>query len=145
MSENETVEAPFMSREATFPILTTPYYQAVGLPYKDNNLTMYIILPRKHGRKALDKVISLMTPEEHARLQHNSTYDRVTILIPKLKIDVRFELSEPLKNLGISSIFNPEESDFSNLFETEVSNLFRCNFDLIFILLFSEKHQENFN
>jgi len=90
---------------------------AVGMPYKDSDLSMVIILPnKKDGLNNLEKKIANVNLLEIA---NKMTVKDVDIRLPKFTIESEFNLNDPLKKMGMSTMFS-DAAEFGDLFEEEI-------------------------
>lgn len=88
--------------------------QIVSLPYKNQDLSLMIILPRsKTGIEALEK--KLVTKDLSA-LSRNLRSVEVILSLPKFKIETTMDLNDPLKELGMGIIFS-DGAQFPNMLE----------------------------
>ena len=69
------------------------------------------------------ELLDSLTGEELAQLLSNPEADVVQTAIPKFRTENNLELSEPLKNLGVTSAFDQNMADFSELGQYEGGNL----------------------
>ncbi|CAD7012757.1 serine protease inhibitor 42Dd [Ceratitis capitata] len=128
ISENESVKVEYMNQKAKFGFA---YFeeldcQALELPYKDSDLSMLVLLPsEREGLKSLGEKLKSVNLLELAGNLDNS--EEIVVKLPKFKVEFEVELTDTLKKLGISKIFN-DDADFSNMLESpeelRVSNIF---------------------
>ena len=81
----------------------TPYYKSICLPYKDSYHSMVIVLPRQSD--VFDMVINSndwMSPQKRDC--------EVELSLPKFKFDVKVDMVETLKRLGLEAMFDREDS-----------------------------------
>ncbi|WKY13016.1 hypothetical protein Q1695_004104 [Nippostrongylus brasiliensis] len=97
--------------------------QVLSLPYKDTSYSFNIFLPKT--RFGLDALREKLTGERLQGLLANLHEARVSVAIPKMKIETDFALKEALKSMGIEDIFT-DTANFSGMIEgdpaTHVSN-----------------------
>ncbi|XP_043281346.1 alaserpin-like [Venturia canescens] len=119
LEDGTEIKIPTMSVERSFRYGEYPEADAkfVELPYKTedaaHNMSMYIILPnKKSGLKHLEKNFHQITVQQ---LIARGTKKKVYIHLPKFKIESEIDLKEPLSRMGMSSMFDPREADFSDI------------------------------
>lgn len=110
-----------MHLEATLPLFRSSNFDAIGLPYQDNDLTLYIILPRSNSMEALKNAFTYLGQNDIHQLRQNCIPEPIIAIIPKFKVDVKLRLKDPLKQQGLISMFHPEKANFSSFVETDVS------------------------
>jgi len=90
--------------------------KGIELPYKDSDMSMFIILPNK--RTGLAKLEADMKNVDIAELSQNMYRSEVDVSIPKFKIEFEVSLVDALKKLGMGTMFS-SSADFSGLLETD--------------------------
>ncbi len=90
--------------------------------YKDGKYAFVALLPNE-GVSVTDYVNSL-TGEKLADMLANHSYAAVSTAIPKFETEYDVEMSEVLKNLGMTDAFNMDEADFTKLGESSEGNIF---------------------
>jgi serpin B len=87
--------------------------QILELPYKGNDLSMVILLPRDvDGIRSLENEFSTDTLNMWLNNLHQQ---EVEIYLPKFKIEYGMSLTDNLKEMGMVSAFNPGIADFSGM------------------------------
>lgn len=87
----------------------------LGLPYKGLDTTMYILLPKAQGARALQEFTSTLTPETIEFLIQNMKNQTCIVGMPRMKLSNSFKLKTVLRNLGLTSLFDPVSADLSLL------------------------------
>ena len=94
--------------------------QILQLPYKGEELSMYILLPR-------DKDISSLENELDSEYLNDLKSDMygewMDIYLPRFKFEERYDLNECLKDMGMEKAFDPERADFGGVKENGKSEL----------------------
>jgi len=118
-----SVKAPMMTF-AQNPVYRgyteTETYQALNLPYKSEDLSMMIILPKSRDIKKLEAILSDSVISDCQQKTKNRM--NVVVSIPKFKIETTYSLTEPLAGLGMKTAFQYPAADFSGIDGTH--NLF---------------------
>uniref|UniRef100_A0A914Y2N3 Serpin domain-containing protein n=1 Tax=Panagrolaimus superbus TaxID=310955 RepID=A0A914Y2N3_9BILA len=95
----------------------TDEYEIIGLPYKEREATMYIILPKE--RFGLQKVMNGMDLSELQKsLAAQQHWTNVNVKLPQFQIKSSFNLVKTLQTLGIKDAFN-ENANFSGISKEE--------------------------
>ena len=126
--ENSTRDAPFYPDGQGGPALDVPMmsgtavrayqrgggYQAVVLPYRDGGLAMAVVLP--------DGPLTALGPAIAAGglrgLLAGASRRRVTLSMPRFRLEAAFDLIPALKRLGVAEAFD-RRADFSGITEAE--------------------------
>ena len=83
------------------------------MPFGNGAYSMYVLLPAEGV--SLEKFIQGMTIQQlNARLYNIGTAD-IDVLLPKFETSSDIQLIETLKDMGITSAFDPNRADFSNM------------------------------
>ena len=113
-SPDNTKKVKMMSLESKFPYYETDDYQVLGLPYKNKQVTMYVILPRE--RFGLENLVNNMTASTLSQLLAKKGTTTVKVQLPRFKIEASFQLVDALKKLGITEAFE-DSANFSGISE----------------------------
>ncbi len=129
VTPHESVEVPMMFQKNYFNYLENDHLQILELPYKRNELSMIVLLPRERdgllysvlkqfaqyqheGLKNLEKTLTQkLLADWLSKLQKQ----KIKVYLPKFKMTSEFELSNTLKEMGMSEAFNKEAADFSGM------------------------------
>lgn len=105
---------PMMTKSKTFTYRRGADYQAVRLPYEDENLAMYVFLPDTNS-----------SPEKLLGLLNGRTWEKITkpgfsekegtLELPRFKMEYKVKLNQPLQALGMKSAFDMKKADFSGI------------------------------
>lgn len=122
---------PTMHQTGHFAYGETDGLQLLKLPYKGNDLSMVILLPKK--KDGLPNVEKKLTPANLAAWLCNINKSReVRVSFPKFRIDFTPQLVEALKALGMTDAFDETgKADFSGMDGTKwlyISGIFHKAF-----------------
>lgn len=99
-----------------------PFYESkeddcriIGLPYRHNLTTMFIILPNNSNRQRLRQLQATLTADKINNMISRMEWRTAIIVIPKLHITNRLDLKTILNRMGLRSLFRPGQSDLSLL------------------------------
>ena len=122
--KNQTKRMPFIAGKQRFPAIkfmgmqrsfrytAGKDFQAIELPYKDNKMSMVVILPaHKNGLAALEKKFSATM---YQQLIKQMFYTKVKLSLPRFKMTVATNLNKSLQDLGIKTAFG-DGADFRGM------------------------------
>ncbi|KAG0443720.1 hypothetical protein HPB47_014603 [Ixodes persulcatus] len=110
----ESVQVKTMARRSTIMYCALPELksQAVQLPYSGDRYSMVIVLP--NDRTGLPQLIEALSVRTLLTLQKELSPDEVKLRLPKFELRTSYKLVDPLKKLGLISIFS-DEADLSGI------------------------------
>jgi len=113
ISPDKTVTAPLMHQKEYFKYGQTDTLELLELPYKGDDLSMLVLLPKeKDGLAALEKEL---TAENLTAWQKRMYKKEVLVYLPKFKMTSEFSLNDTLKAMGMSDAFDQLKADFSGM------------------------------
>lgn len=114
---SEVLHVPMMENGADFPYYSDPVLgcQVVGLPYKDNIATMYLVLPNEPGYQALKHLLYRLTVNHLQGLADSANETTVLIRVPRMKLESTIYLKKALEVLGVQALFDPLQADLSQI------------------------------
>uniref|UniRef100_A0A673NDX7 Leukocyte elastase inhibitor-like n=1 Tax=Sinocyclocheilus rhinocerous TaxID=307959 RepID=A0A673NDX7_9TELE len=122
INQNEHRPVQMMYQNKKFPFRYIPEYelQVLELPYKQEELSMLILLPNETGSDPLLKVskISELTLDkllDWTERDKMATWMDIRVNLPKFKLEVESSLSEVLQEMGMSSVFQETKADLTGM------------------------------
>ncbi|XP_053661804.1 uncharacterized protein LOC128710967 [Anopheles marshallii] len=87
----------------------------VGLPYRDDTSTMYLIQPANSSRTALRRLQASLTGKMVDSWIAQMKLLSTTVRLPKMHLKNSVDLLQSFQKLGFNSILSPAKSDLSNM------------------------------
>uniref|UniRef100_A0A3Q3LBW5 Serpin family B member 1 n=1 Tax=Labrus bergylta TaxID=56723 RepID=A0A3Q3LBW5_9LABR len=119
---NKSTPVQMMHQVKTLPFNYIPELglQILELPYTDEELSMFILLPKEsaNGPDSLLKLEKTLTQEKLDKWTNRENMDlnvEVVVHLPKFKLEDDYELNEPLAKLGMADVFCLAKSDLSGM------------------------------
>jgi serpin B len=111
LDPDTTVDVPMMSQEHEFNYVENDQLQVLELPYAGNDLSMTVLLPKKHdGLAELESSLTAHTLRSLVAKSHEQT---VTVYLPRFKLTSQFSLQNTLAAMGMPDAFSQNTADFS--------------------------------
>jgi serpin B len=111
--DGTSISVPMMRAYSKYyPCAEKDGLQLVELPYDGNRLAMLIILPGI-GRWAEEE--RSLDGAKFRQLVAGLQMKRVTLSLPKFRVERQFDLSDALRALGVTNVFDADLADFSGL------------------------------
>ncbi len=111
ISEHFSKPHPLMSQTGKYRYLENDRFQAVSLPYEENQLSMYIFLPKE--RSDLATFAHELTLENWQQWSNQFHLTGGEIKIPRFQLEYEALLNQALTDLGMGIIFEDNQADFS--------------------------------
>ncbi|XP_023679287.1 leukocyte elastase inhibitor isoform X2 [Paramormyrops kingsleyae] len=122
INQKETKPVQMMYQKEKFPFNYISEYelQVLELPYKSEELSMFILLPQeaKNGSNPLQKLEKELTLEkiqEWTERHNMDTGTDICVHLPKFKLEDDYELKAPLVSLGMTDVFDAAQADLSGM------------------------------
>jgi serine protease inhibitor len=113
LSPGEKVsDVPFMRQSGQLRYLDGGTFQALELPYRDDELSMIVLLPKQAG--GLAELEAMLTAKDLADVRARMTVRMVDVMLPRFKVTAEFRLRETLSRLGMPLAFS-NTADFSGV------------------------------
>ncbi|KFO28485.1 Antithrombin-III [Fukomys damarensis] len=108
-ANEETCSASMMYQEGKFRYRhVAEGTQVLELPFKGDDITMVLILPRPE--KSLAKVEQELTPEVLQEWLDELAETMLVVHMPRFRVEDGFSLKERLQDMGLVDLFSPEKS-----------------------------------
>jgi len=119
VGRGESKMIPFMHMTRDLPYYEDEEIQAIRLPYRNERLSMMIILPRSiEGWEMISRVLDL---ERLNKVESHLTPTEVQLALPKFSFELKTNLRDELSDMGMDLAFGMD-ADFSGM--TGEKNLF---------------------
>ncbi|XP_055389007.1 leukocyte elastase inhibitor-like [Condylostylus longicornis] len=110
IGKRKSVKVPLMYGKMDVDYMEDQGFRAIRLPYKDDNLSMTILLPDNSVQQLSDG----LTPERLKDVQRKMVNQKVEVYIPRFHIEHKVNLKKELSALGMKTAFCCE-ADFSGM------------------------------
>ncbi len=112
LSDGRKIDVAMMNQKAEFGYMETDTFQALELPYVDDELSMVILLPKKYD--TLDEFEKTLTPDNLTQWLAKIHKREVVVFVPKFKMTSQFSMATVLKSMGMKDAFS-SNADFSGI------------------------------
>ncbi len=105
VSGSETVKADMMRLTGEeFPYTETERLQVLEMPYKGDNLSMLVLLPKNKDMPSLEQALDI---SQLQGWRNQLKKQEVDVYIPKFQFKTEYRLNEQLKEMGMPLAFTP--------------------------------------
>uniref|UniRef100_A0A7M4FJZ4 Ovalbumin-related protein X-like n=1 Tax=Crocodylus porosus TaxID=8502 RepID=A0A7M4FJZ4_CROPO len=118
-NEIRSVQMMFLNSTFKLAIIKEPHLEVLELPYIDNELSMFILLPKDIGDNStgLEQLESALTYEKLAEWTSsaNTNKQNVNVYLPRFKIEEGYNLKSSLQAMGVLDVFSLAKSDLTGI------------------------------
>nr|XP_033815241.1 glia-derived nexin [Geotrypetes seraphini] len=93
------------------------WYNVIELPYQGESLSMLIAIPIEESTPLSAIIPHISTKTIQTWMTMNQK--RVQVILPKFSAEAETDLKEPLKNLGITDMFDQSKANFAKITRAE--------------------------
>ena len=106
LSGGSSVSVPMMRQRGMFKLLETPSFEAVEMPYKGEELSMMLFLPKESdGLEPFERALEGEALRGWIEQLRSSERRDLELVVPKLELDTRASLVPELQALGMRRVF----------------------------------------
>jgi len=113
-STGAKTKCQMMNIKKSFGYVETAEYQALELPYENNDLSMMVILPQAGKMAPVENALSM---EKFAAIKKELKPELVNVFLPKFKFDTSYNMNETLVKMGMPTAFDQVNADFSGMYD----------------------------
>ena len=118
LGDAKTVDVPLMRQTEEFGYMEGDDFQALELPYKGEDLSMVVLLPREVD--GLSKLEKSLTRESLDQWLSGLRKQEVRVYMPRFKMTCDFRLDQTLTAMGMTDAFLFPGADFSGMDGTKM-------------------------
>ncbi len=113
ISDDEAVSCEMMNIKSNFKFQQANDYDAVELPYGNENYAMLLVMPKT---EPINDFVDIINSAVVNDIIANLGEDSVNVALPKMEIEYEKKLNDVLKSMGIVDGFDANVADFSKMF-----------------------------
>jgi serpin B len=114
LRDGSTKEVPLMMLNEKLAYLENENFQAVSLPYGEEEMNMKVFLPKENS--SLDKFQTMLTLDNWKKWSSEFQEKEGTVMLPRFKLEYEILLNDTLKELGMTTAFDTG-ANFSRMIE----------------------------
>ncbi|MCC5916031.1 MAG: hypothetical protein JJU02_01755 [Cryomorphaceae bacterium] len=139
-SDGSKISIDFMSGDQLFTSALTNNWQMVDLPFKDSTFSLTLVRPT-NGQQT--NWLQSFTMADLNNLYDELKLQRLYLRLPVMELEFEYELSEPLKALGMTNAFSAPQANFTGIGTPLIGpNIFITRVDHKTVLKVDEKGAE---
>lgn len=109
-----------MHTQADFAYSEDKQVQVVQLPYKGDDLSMLVILPKSKEKTAMQQLVRDLSADKIKEWNKDLITQEVNLHLPKFKLKERYDMKDMLSDMGMPIAFNQDKATFK-LFDQSLS------------------------
>jgi len=113
IAPDKKLEVPMMYQSRELKYTEGDTFQALELPYVDNELSMVVLLPKKID--GLAELEGLLTASNLKEWFGNLRQQEVRVYLPRFRMTSEFRLDEVLQSMGMTDAFSLPPADLSGM------------------------------
>lgn len=129
LAKEQTEQRPFHLKDSTtknvslmkltkkLPYLENKEFQAVSLPYGDDEMSMKVFLPKENVQ--VDEFRKILTHDNWKKWSSEFQEKEGTVLLPKFQLEYEILLNNALKKLGMTTAFDSAHANFKKMITEE--------------------------
>ncbi|NLB56148.1 MAG: serpin family protein [Lentisphaerae bacterium] len=104
--DGKKIIVPMMSRKGDYRMLETPALQAIALPYKEDKISMILLMPSKASDiTALEKSIDASSLARVLEDLDREFPRETGVYVPRFKLETDYDLIPIFRKMGVSLLF----------------------------------------
>ena len=103
--DGTTSSKEMMYKTAYFDYMENEHVQVVELPYKSNDLSMLIILPKSKEAAAMQKLVADLSSNQVSQWTEQLENQEIFLVMPKFKLEESYSMKPILANMGMPIAF----------------------------------------
>ena len=95
-----------MQQQSYFSYYENKHIQVVQLPYKGDDLSMLVVLPKLNHKLAMQQLTKSLSATKIKQWRSGLVRQEVDLQLPKFKLDARYQMKTLLADMGMPKAFN---------------------------------------
>ena len=95
-----------MQQQSYFDYYEDKHIQVVQLPYKGDDLSMLVVLPKLNHKLAMQQLAKSLSATKIKQWRSGLVRQEVNLHLPKFKLDARYQMKKLLADMGMPKAFN---------------------------------------
>lgn len=116
LEDGTTKDVPLMTLKGKLAYMENENFQAVSLPYGDEQMSMKVFLPKENS--SLGEFKKMLTNDNWKKWNAEFSSKEGTVLLPKFQLEYEVLLNESLKKLGMTTAF--DHANFKKMIKENV-------------------------
>ena len=110
--DGSIIDVDMMHEQAPYAYTEDAQVQVVQLPYKGDELSMLVVLPKAKDKIAMQRVVNTLNAKQISQWNNNLVKHEVILDLPKFKLEESYTMDSLLATMGMAKAFS-SEANFS--------------------------------
>ena len=110
--DGSIIDVDMMHEQAPYAYTEDAQVQVVQLPYKGDELSMLVVLPKAQDKIAMQRVVNTLNAKQISQWNNNLVKHEVILDLPKFKLEESYTMDSLLATMGMAKAFS-SEANFS--------------------------------
>ena len=110
--DGSIIDVDMMHEQAPYAYTEDAQVQVVQLPYKGDELSMMVVLPKAKDKIAMQRVVNTLNAKQISQWNNNLVKHEVILDLPKFKLEESYTMDSLLATMGMAKAFS-SEANFS--------------------------------
>ena len=110
--DGSSIDVDMMHEQAPYAYTEDAQVQVVQLPYKGDELSMMVVLPKAKDKIAMQRVVNTLNAKQISQWNNNLVKHEVILDLPKFKLEESYTMDSLLATMGMAKAFS-SEANFS--------------------------------
>ena len=106
--DGSTIDVDMMHEQAPYAYTEDAQVQVVQLPYKGDELSMMVVLPKAKDKIAMQRVLNTLNAKQIRQWNSNLVKHEVILDLPKFKLEENYAMDSLLANMGMTKAFGSQ-------------------------------------
>ena len=117
--DGSIIDVDMMHEQAPYAYTEDAQVQVVQLPYKGDELSMLVVLPKAKDKIAMQRLVGTLSTKQISQWNSNLVNQEIILDLPKFKLEENYGMNSLLANMGMTKAFG-SDADFG-LFSQDLS------------------------
>ena len=106
--DGSTIDIDMMHEQALYAYTEDAQVQVVQLPYKGDELSMLVILPKAKDKISMQRLVGTLSAKQISQRNSNLVNQEVILDLPKFKLEENYAMNNLLANMGMPKAFGSQ-------------------------------------
>lgn len=106
--DGSSIDVDMMHEQAPYAYTEDAQVQVVQLPYKGDELSMMVVLPKAKDKIAMQRVLNTLNAKQIRQWNSNLVKHEVILDLPKFKLEENYAMDSLLANMGMTKAFGSQ-------------------------------------